>query len=103
MFLNVGLLSLVGLARPLFRVFSCWEQVDWFQDSKHSHHFQILSVSTDGKILVWQTQRDGQLTLVEGFALVAQQIPRSMKLKKVSSVIPENIDLKQPFNGLCVS
>ncbi|CAM5102977.1 unnamed protein product [Natator depressus] len=57
-------------------------QVDWFQDSKHSHHFQILSVSTDGKILVWQTQRDGQLTLVEGFALVAQQIPRSMKLKK---------------------
>uniref|UniRef100_A0A8C0G3F9 Dynein 2 intermediate chain 2 n=1 Tax=Chelonoidis abingdonii TaxID=106734 RepID=A0A8C0G3F9_CHEAB len=57
-------------------------QVNWLQDSKHSYHFQILSVSTDGKILVWQTQRDGQLMLVEGFALVAQQIPWSMKLKK---------------------
>ncbi|XP_006119096.2 cytoplasmic dynein 2 intermediate chain 2 isoform X1 [Pelodiscus sinensis] len=57
-------------------------QVDWLQDSKHSHHFQILSVSTDGKILVWQTEKDGQLTLAEGFALVAQQIPWSMKLKK---------------------
>ncbi|XP_074871157.1 cytoplasmic dynein 2 intermediate chain 2 isoform X2 [Carettochelys insculpta] len=57
-------------------------QVDWLQESKHSHHFQILSVSTDGKILVWQTQRDGQLKLAEGFALVTQQIPWSLKLKK---------------------
>nr|XP_014426995.1 WD repeat-containing protein 34 isoform X2 [Pelodiscus sinensis] len=66
----------------LIVVFLCWEKVDWLQDSKHSHHFQILSVSTDGKILVWQTEKDGQLMLAEGFALVAQQIPWSMKLKK---------------------
>ncbi|XP_014426995.2 cytoplasmic dynein 2 intermediate chain 2 isoform X2 [Pelodiscus sinensis] len=66
----------------LIVVFLYWEKVDWLQDSKHSHHFQILSVSTDGKILVWQTEKDGQLTLAEGFALVAQQIPWSMKLKK---------------------
>uniref|UniRef100_A0A7M4E1V5 Dynein 2 intermediate chain 2 n=1 Tax=Crocodylus porosus TaxID=8502 RepID=A0A7M4E1V5_CROPO len=57
-------------------------QVEWMQDLKHSYHFQVLSISTDGKVLVWQTERDGRLTLAEGFALVAQQVPRSAKLKK---------------------
>uniref|UniRef100_A0A8D0H4V6 Dynein 2 intermediate chain 2 n=1 Tax=Sphenodon punctatus TaxID=8508 RepID=A0A8D0H4V6_SPHPU len=57
-------------------------QVGWLQDSKHSRVFHALSVSTDGKILVWQEEKEGQLKLAEGFALVAQQIPRGTKLKK---------------------
>lgn len=44
-----------------------------------------MSASTDGKILVWREERDGRLAVAEGFALVAQQIPRSAQLKKVSS------------------
>lgn len=77
---------------------SCLEQVEWMQDLKHSHHFQVLSISTDGKVLVWQTERDGRLTLAEGFALVAQQVPRSANLKKVRSAILEKIHLLQGLN-----
>ncbi|XP_062815503.1 cytoplasmic dynein 2 intermediate chain 2 isoform X4 [Anolis carolinensis] len=57
-------------------------QVSWLQDSKHSHTFRVLSVSTDGKILVWQEDREGLLKPTDGFAFVLQQIPRSTKLKK---------------------
>lgn len=60
------------------------EQVNWLPDSKHRNHAQLLSVGTDGKILVWREERDGRLALAEGFAIVAQQIPRSTRLKKVS-------------------
>ncbi|XP_019396651.1 PREDICTED: WD repeat-containing protein 34 [Crocodylus porosus] len=65
-------------------VYQVKQKVEWMQDLKHSYHFQVLSISTDGKVLVWQTERDGRLTLAEGFALVAQQVPRSAKLKKLS-------------------
>ncbi|XP_020649114.3 cytoplasmic dynein 2 intermediate chain 2 [Pogona vitticeps] len=57
-------------------------QVGWFRDSKHHHSFCVLSVSTDGKILLWQEERDGLLKPMDGFAFVLQQIPRTMKLKK---------------------
>ncbi|XP_010164767.1 WD repeat-containing protein 34, partial [Antrostomus carolinensis] len=57
-------------------------QVKWLPDAKHRNHAQLLSASTDGKILVWREERDGRLALAEGFALVAQQIPRSSQLKK---------------------
>ncbi|NXX57931.1 WDR34 protein, partial [Scopus umbretta] len=57
-------------------------QVNWLPDAKHRNHARLLSVSTDGKILVWREERDGRLALAEGFALVAQQIPRSTQLKK---------------------
>ncbi|XP_008489653.2 WD repeat-containing protein 34 [Calypte anna] len=57
-------------------------QVNWLPDSKHRNHPQLLSVSTDGKILVWREERDGWLGLAEGFAMVAQQIPHSTRLKK---------------------
>ncbi|KAM6110344.1 cytoplasmic dynein 2 intermediate chain 2 [Pterocles gutturalis] len=57
-------------------------QVNWLPDAKHGNHSRLLSVSTDGKILVWREKRDGRLALAEGFALVAQQIPRSSQLKK---------------------
>ncbi|XP_032563872.1 WD repeat-containing protein 34 [Chiroxiphia lanceolata] len=59
-------------------------QVHWLPDTKHRHHSRLLSVSTDGKILVWREERDGRLALADGFAVVAQQIPRSTRLKKVS-------------------
>ncbi|KAF1537215.1 WD repeat-containing protein 34, partial [Eudyptula albosignata] len=57
-------------------------QVNWLPDAKHRKHTRLLSVSTDGKILVWREERDGWLALAEGFAMVAQQIPRSTQLKK---------------------
>ncbi|XP_048368177.1 cytoplasmic dynein 2 intermediate chain 2 [Sphaerodactylus townsendi] len=59
-------------------------QVGWIQPSKLGHPFHVLSVSTDGKILVWQEEKDGLLKVIDGFALVSQQIPRSTKLKKHS-------------------
>uniref|UniRef100_A0A8D2LV42 WD repeat domain 34 n=1 Tax=Varanus komodoensis TaxID=61221 RepID=A0A8D2LV42_VARKO len=57
-------------------------QVGWVRDSRHGHSFRILSVSTDGKILMWQEERDGRLRVADGFALRLQQIPRSTRLKK---------------------
>ncbi|NWR55263.1 WDR34 protein, partial [Bucorvus abyssinicus] len=59
-------------------------QVNWLPDAKHRNHSRLLSVSTDGKILVWREERGGRLALAEGFAMVAQQIPRSAQLKKFS-------------------
>ncbi|NXM08992.1 WDR34 protein, partial [Tyrannus savana] len=59
-------------------------QVHWLPDPKHKHHCRLLTVSTDGKILVWREERNGQLVLADGFALVAQQIPRSARLKKLA-------------------
>lgn len=58
-------------------------QVAWLPEPRHSHRFQVLSVATDGKVLVWQGVGVGQLQLTEGFALVTQQLPRNTKLKKV--------------------
>ncbi|NWX19763.1 WDR34 protein, partial [Aegotheles bennettii] len=57
-------------------------QVNWLPGTTHRSHPWLLSVSTDGKILVWKEERDGRLALAEGFAMVAQQIPRSAQLKK---------------------
>ncbi|NXT56122.1 WDR34 protein, partial [Pluvianellus socialis] len=57
-------------------------QVNWLPDAQHRNQARLLSVSTDGKILVWREERDGRLALAEGFAVVAQQIPRGTGLKK---------------------
>ncbi|KAM4761453.1 cytoplasmic dynein 2 intermediate chain 2 isoform 2-T3 [Cyanocitta cristata] len=59
-------------------------QVNWLPDTKHRNRSRLLSVATDGKILVWSEERDGRLALAEGFAIVAQQIPRSTRLKKMA-------------------
>nr|XP_033816093.1 WD repeat-containing protein 34 isoform X1 [Geotrypetes seraphini] len=59
-------------------------QVNWLSNFSRSHYFQILSVSTDGKILVWQLEGEEHLTLVNGYALIAQQIPRNTKVNKHS-------------------
>lgn len=57
-------------------------QVLWLPEPRHSHRFQVLSVATDGKVLLWQAVAPGQLQLSAGFALVVQQLPRNTKLKK---------------------
>ncbi|XP_075416804.1 cytoplasmic dynein 2 intermediate chain 2 [Tenrec ecaudatus] len=57
-------------------------QVDWLPGSQHGHRFQLLSASTDGKVLLWRGVGVGLLQLAEGFALAAQQLPRNTKLKK---------------------
>ncbi|KAF0878868.1 WDR34 protein, partial [Crocuta crocuta] len=57
-------------------------QVVWLPEPRHRHRFQVLSVATDGKALLWQGVGAGQLQLTEGFALVVQQLPRNTKLKK---------------------
>uniref|UniRef100_A0A8C5KUA4 Cytoplasmic dynein 2 intermediate chain 2 n=1 Tax=Jaculus jaculus TaxID=51337 RepID=A0A8C5KUA4_JACJA len=57
-------------------------QVLWLPEPQHSHRFQVLSVSTDGKVLLWQGGGAGQLQLTKGFALLMQQLPRSTRLKK---------------------
>ncbi|XP_054076919.1 cytoplasmic dynein 2 intermediate chain 2 isoform X2 [Rissa tridactyla] len=59
-------------------------QVNWLPAAKHRNHNRLLSVSTDGKILVWREERDGRLALAEGFAVVSQQVPRSAQLKKLT-------------------
>ncbi|XP_008150777.2 cytoplasmic dynein 2 intermediate chain 2 [Eptesicus fuscus] len=57
-------------------------QVVWLPEPRYSHRFRVLSVATDGKVLLWQAAGPGQLQLTEGFALVVQQLPRNTKLKK---------------------
>ncbi|NXP49243.1 WDR34 protein, partial [Heliornis fulica] len=57
-------------------------QVTWVPGAEHGKRCRLLSVSTDGKILVWREERGGRLALAKGFAVVAQQVPRSMWLKK---------------------
>lgn len=44
---------------------------------------QILSISGDGKVLVWQmTPGSRDLKLVGGFILQTDSVPRSMRLSK---------------------
>lgn len=67
-------------------------QVVWLPEPRHSHRFQVLSVATDGKVLLWQGVGAGQLQLTDGFALVVQQLPRNAKLKKVRGVPAAPLD-----------
>lgn len=69
-------------------------QVVWLPEPRHSHHFRVLSVATDGKVLLWQGVGAGQLQLTEGFALVVQQLPRNTKLKKVGGATPRLLPLQ---------
>lgn len=55
----------------------------WLPEPRFSHRFRLLSVATDGKVLLWQGAGPGRLQLAEGFALVVQQLPRNTKLRKV--------------------
>ncbi|NP_001089701.1 dynein 2 intermediate chain 2 L homeolog [Xenopus laevis] len=57
-------------------------QVGWMQEKSQGHRQQVFSVSSDGKILVWQLEKEGNLVLLDGFALVTQQIPSNTKLHK---------------------
>ncbi|XP_048415234.1 WD repeat-containing protein 34 isoform X1 [Stegostoma tigrinum] len=59
-------------------------QVHWIQSLSRSNRINVLSASTDGKILIWQMDGRGRLVLQDGFALIVQQMPRNVKLHKVS-------------------
>nr|DBA21419.1 TPA: hypothetical protein GDO54_018058 [Pyxicephalus adspersus] len=59
-------------------------QVRWLQDQPQGQRLQVLSVSSDGKILLWQMENDGRLVLIDGFALVTQQIPSITEINKPS-------------------
>ncbi|MEE6525632.1 hypothetical protein FKM82_025762 [Ascaphus truei] len=68
-------------------------QVGWLQDQSQGHRLQVLSISTDGKILTWQMEKAGRLVLLDGFALVAQQIPNNTKINKVIPAVGTGISL----------
>ncbi|XP_041098659.1 WD repeat-containing protein 34 [Polyodon spathula] len=57
-------------------------QVHWVPGARRGDGFSVLSAGADGRILVWQLDSEGQLTLSDGFALVTQQIPRNVQLSK---------------------
>ncbi|CAH2316295.1 spectrin alpha chain, non-erythrocytic 1 isoform X1 [Pelobates cultripes] len=57
-------------------------QVVWIKDKPQGNKLQIMSISSDGKILVWQMEKEGRIVLLDGFALVAQQIPNNIKINK---------------------
>ncbi|XP_073397219.1 cytoplasmic dynein 2 intermediate chain 2 isoform X1 [Dendrobates tinctorius] len=57
-------------------------QVRWLPEVPQPQRLQVLSVSSDGKILVWQMEKDGQLVLHNGFALVTQQMPSNSQISK---------------------
>ncbi|XP_043422025.1 cytoplasmic dynein 2 intermediate chain 2 isoform X2 [Prionailurus bengalensis] len=78
-------------------------QVVWLPEPRHSHRFQVLSVATDGKVLLWQGGGAGQLQLTEGFALVVQQLPRNTKLKKVASRSSVPWQQKRPPSRGCLA
>lgn len=45
--------------------------------------YQVLSISGDGKLLVWQMSSGSRdLKLVSGFILQTESVPRSMRLSK---------------------
>ncbi|XP_048415235.1 WD repeat-containing protein 34 isoform X2 [Stegostoma tigrinum] len=68
----------------LIAVFLFPKQVHWIQSLSRSNRINVLSASTDGKILIWQMDGRGRLVLQDGFALIVQQMPRNVKLHKVS-------------------
>ncbi|NXH12075.1 WDR34 protein, partial [Bucco capensis] len=58
-------------------------QVHWVPDGQARERWQLLSAAPDGKLLLWRQER-ARLALAQGFALAAQQIPRSAQLGKVT-------------------
>ncbi|XP_067657165.1 cytoplasmic dynein 2 intermediate chain 2-like [Haliotis asinina] len=60
-------------------------KVKWIPDpASKSRRHQIISASGDGKILIWaMSSKKQKLKLVDGFVLMAQSLPRSMKTRSV--------------------
>lgn len=60
-------------------------KVHWIPDtsSKSGGKFNILSVSSDGKILMWRmSSHKNTLKLVDGFVLLTDNLPRSMRARR---------------------
>ncbi|XP_077992291.1 cytoplasmic dynein 2 intermediate chain 2-like [Glandiceps talaboti] len=55
-------------------------KIRWVQDPmSKGKKYNIVSVSSDGKILIWQVnRRKGSLELTEGFILLTESMPRSL-------------------------
>ena len=52
------------------------------QEASHSHYL-LLSVGTDGKVLVWDyVKGQRELKLVYGFSFLTESIPRSLRISK---------------------
>nr|KAG5692283.1 hypothetical protein BaRGS_007191 [Batillaria attramentaria] len=60
-------------------------RVHWLRDaSSKKKRYNVVSIGGDGKILVWKVdQKKGKLKLIEGFVVMAQSLPRSMKVRGV--------------------
>ncbi|XP_022080790.1 WD repeat-containing protein 34-like [Acanthaster planci] len=69
-----GLLATSGIGDDSHR--EPVSEVMWLQDPKRSNKYNIVSVSSDGQVLVWKVNaRKGALELVEGFLLLASSLP----------------------------
>ncbi|XP_041371000.1 cytoplasmic dynein 2 intermediate chain 2-like [Gigantopelta aegis] len=62
-------------------------KVQWLLDpDSKTKRYNIISIGGDGKILIWSMNKKKQkLKLIEGFVLMAQSLPRSMKVRGVRS------------------
>lgn len=60
-------------------------RVHWLQDSSSKKkRYNVVSIGSDGKILVWKVDpKKGKLKLITGFVVMAQSLPRSMKVRGV--------------------
>ncbi|XP_015765490.1 PREDICTED: WD repeat-containing protein 34-like [Acropora digitifera] len=61
-----------------------YDNVLWTMDpSSKASKYQVISISGDGKVLVWQMSPGSRdLKLVSGFILQTDSVPRSMRLSK---------------------
>ena len=53
-------------------------------DQEESHyHFLLLSVGTDGKVLIWDyLEAKKELKLIRGFSFLTESIPRSLRISR---------------------
>eukprot|EP00062_Callorhinchus_milii_P014871 gi/632964513/ref/XP_007898433.1/ PREDICTED: WD repeat-containing protein 34 [Callorhinchus milii] len=66
-------------------------QVRWIPSSGRNNRVRVLSASTDGKILIWQMDARGRLTVQDGYALIVQEMPRNVKLNKARGETPVGV------------
>ena len=52
------------------------------QEESHSHYL-LLSIGTDGKVLVWDyLEAHKELKLLRGYSFLTSSIPRSLRISK---------------------
>ncbi|PVD30466.1 hypothetical protein C0Q70_09732 [Pomacea canaliculata] len=59
-------------------------RVLWITDTTKKTQLNIISIGGDGKILIWKVdQKKRKLRLIDGFVVMAQSLPPSMKVRGV--------------------